>query len=182
MCWLWLPIIYMYQLTCRHQHLHKRQSYKWKYHKEPSSQLIKLKSQILQVKNSNQQSLGLVAKSSFFTARQIWSILSSHLKFWVFFQFSDFPKTWLPPFPQYIHTMVSCTWMMRHLQLVKMIIEVQKQKQNYIIIMKAKSLAVAHHQLNVIMSLQSERSAVRIRLCLQFTIPGIDCCSVGKGN
>ena len=32
------------------------------------------------------------------------------------------------------------------------------------------------------MSSQSKRSAVRIRLCLQITIPEIDCCSVGKGN
>ena len=57
-----------------------------RYHQEPSSQLITLKSQIFPVKNSNLQSsglVGLVAKSSVFKNRQFWNLLSSHLRFWV---------------------------------------------------------------------------------------------------
>ena len=46
-----------------------------RYHQEPSSQLITLKSQIFPVKNSNLQVSGfvaLVAKSSVFETRQFW--------------------------------------------------------------------------------------------------------------
>ena len=59
-----------------------------RYHQEPSSQLITLKSQIFLVKNSNLQSsglVGLVAKSSVFKPRQFWNLLSSHLRFWMSF-------------------------------------------------------------------------------------------------
>ena len=53
-----------------------------RYHQEPSSQLITLKSQIFPVKNSNLQSSGLVGllrKSSVFKTRQfkIWSVFHS---------------------------------------------------------------------------------------------------------
>ena len=56
-----------------------------RYHQEQSSQLITHKSQIFPVKNSNLQFSGIVAKSSVFKTRQLRSLLSSHLRFWVSF-------------------------------------------------------------------------------------------------
>ena len=80
-----------------------------RYHREPSSQLITLKSHIY-LRNWNIQSsglVGLVAKSSVYKTMQFWKLLSLHLRFWVSFNLlsskvlksSDFPKTWLPPSP-----------------------------------------------------------------------------------
>ena len=57
-----------------------------RYHEELSSQLTTLNNQIFLVKNSNLWSSVLVAnKSSVIKTRQIWSVLSSHLGFWVSF-------------------------------------------------------------------------------------------------
>ena len=63
------------------------------YHQELSSQLITLKSQIFPFKNSNLQSYGLgglVTKSSVLQTRQVWNLLSSHLRFWVSFNLLSF--------------------------------------------------------------------------------------------
>ena len=64
-----------------------------RYHQDPSSQLIILKSQIFPVKNSNLQSsglVGLVTKSSVFKTRQFWNLLSSYFRFWLSFNLLSF--------------------------------------------------------------------------------------------
>ena len=71
-------------------------------HDESPSQLNTCKSQIFSVKNPNLQSSGLAAKSSVVKTRQFWILLSSHLRFWVLFNFLSslifgLPKTRLPP-------------------------------------------------------------------------------------
>ena len=77
-----------------------------KYHQEKSSQLIIFMSRMFPVKNSNLPSYGLVAKSSVFKTSQLWSLLPSHLTFWVSFNllFSQrlifrLPKNLITPAP-----------------------------------------------------------------------------------
>ena len=78
-----------------------------RYHEELSSQLTTLNNQIFPVKNSNLWSSVLVAnKSSVIKTRQIWSLLSSHLGFWVSFNLLSpgwlifrLPKSQVTPAP-----------------------------------------------------------------------------------
>ena len=71
-----------------------------RYHKELSSRLVKLKSKIFPIRNSNPQSSGLVTESSVsFKTRQFWSLLYSHFIFWVSFNLLTSPTSRKPGYP-----------------------------------------------------------------------------------
>ena len=68
----WCQMVFIWWSWCR-------------YHQEPSSQSITLKSQVLPVKNVNLCSFGLVAKLLSSKLGNFCNLLSSHIRFWVSF-------------------------------------------------------------------------------------------------